>query len=267
MQRRRKSGGFTLIELLVVIAIIAILAAILFPVFAQARDKARQATCLNNCKQIGTATMMYAGDYDESLPFVTCADSFNGTGCPGPWQPGSLPWPISIQPYAKNTGFYSCPSDADKACFSKPEFGPILVGVNWPRATPGMTPQQMAQVFPLSYAANFWLSRSSWTGAGALYPVKLAEIQNPAKCMFASEYGKGTAPWSTTVYGTYYMIPGYNATATGRWTASKRHQKGRIFVFCDGHAKYVPDVTDAVTDAQVQAAYQARGVEFDPRVN
>src|SRR5437899_22610 len=70
VQQRRtcmRRTGFTLIELLVVIAIIAILAAILFPVFAQARDKARQATCLSNCKQIGLAHMMYAQDYDETF--------------------------------------------------------------------------------------------------------------------------------------------------------------------------------------------------------
>ena len=65
MGRKR---GFTLIELLVVIAIIAILAAILFPVFAQAREKARQTACLSNAKQIGTAVMLYAQDYDESFP-------------------------------------------------------------------------------------------------------------------------------------------------------------------------------------------------------
>jgi len=65
---RRQRWGFTLIELLVVIAIIAILAAILFPVFAQARDKARQASCLSNCKQMGTAWMMYTQDYDETFP-------------------------------------------------------------------------------------------------------------------------------------------------------------------------------------------------------
>ena len=69
MQRRPQSErGFTLIELLVVIAIIAILAAILFPVFAQAREKARQASCLSNCKQIGTASNMYVQDYDETFP-------------------------------------------------------------------------------------------------------------------------------------------------------------------------------------------------------
>src|SRR5688572_32605433 len=63
-----RRAGFTLIELLVVIAIIAILAAILFPVFAQAREKARQAGCMSNCKQLGLASNMYAQDYDEMLP-------------------------------------------------------------------------------------------------------------------------------------------------------------------------------------------------------
>src|SRR6187399_946348 len=66
--RQARNSGFTLIELLVVIAIIAILAAILFPVFAQAREKARQTTCLSNNKQIGMATMMYLQDYDERFP-------------------------------------------------------------------------------------------------------------------------------------------------------------------------------------------------------
>ncbi|MHB8994035.1 MAG: DUF1559 family PulG-like putative transporter [Armatimonadota bacterium] len=68
LSRTRRSAGFTLIELLVVIAIIAILAAILFPVFAKAREKARQTSCLSNLKQLGTATMMYAQDYDETYP-------------------------------------------------------------------------------------------------------------------------------------------------------------------------------------------------------
>ena len=66
----RKRRGFTLIELLVVIAIIAILAAILFPVFAQAREKARQATCLSNLRQVDVATQMYMQDYDEAVPWA-----------------------------------------------------------------------------------------------------------------------------------------------------------------------------------------------------
>src|SRR6266511_3956182 len=67
----RRHRGFTLIELLVVIAIIAILAAILFPVFAQAREKARQSTCTSNLKQLGNGLLMYTQDYDETFPFVS----------------------------------------------------------------------------------------------------------------------------------------------------------------------------------------------------
>src|SRR5881296_1860227 len=88
MQRSVKQRAFTLIELLVVIAIISILAAILFPVFAQARDKARQSACISNMKQIGTGIMMYAQDYDETLPFMHYPDqlkaphtAFNNAYC------------------------------------------------------------------------------------------------------------------------------------------------------------------------------------------
>jgi prepilin-type N-terminal cleavage/methylation domain-containing protein/prepilin-type processing-associated H-X9-DG protein len=119
---RRTQKGFTLIELLVVIAIIAILAAILFPVFAQARDKARAASCISNLKQMGTAWMMYTQDYDERFP-VNCISSNNTwgsgwsgdgplgecqlmpeMGCFGGWIGNTL------LPYTKNSGIYQCPS-------------------------------------------------------------------------------------------------------------------------------------------------------------
>jgi prepilin-type N-terminal cleavage/methylation domain-containing protein/prepilin-type processing-associated H-X9-DG protein len=96
--RRR---GFTLIELLVVIAIIAILAAILFPVFAQAREKARQTSCLSNTKQIGTAVQMYIQDYDETFPF---SDNFGVKIAGSPVQGGYQYWGDAIFPYTKNGG-------------------------------------------------------------------------------------------------------------------------------------------------------------------
>jgi prepilin-type N-terminal cleavage/methylation domain-containing protein len=98
----RRRRGFTLIELLVVIAIIAILGAILFPVFAQAREKARQAACLSNGKQIATGLMMYAQDYDERLPrWWTPTGGQNNQ---------ARDWKNDIEPYVKNWDIYRCPS-------------------------------------------------------------------------------------------------------------------------------------------------------------
>jgi prepilin-type N-terminal cleavage/methylation domain-containing protein len=93
--------GFTLIELLVVIAIIAILAAILFPVFAQAREKARQSACMSNMKQLGLAVLQYSQDADGTFPA--------GNHAPDSWANG---WPLTTAPYIKNLGVFRCPSDS-----------------------------------------------------------------------------------------------------------------------------------------------------------
>src|SRR5687767_318905 len=106
MMRRTQRLGFTLIELLVVIAIIAILAAILFPVFAQAREKARMSACINNMKQIGTSLMMYAQDYDETLPHIR----FHGGGACPPGQRCYV-WKNAIRPYLKSLDVLACPSN------------------------------------------------------------------------------------------------------------------------------------------------------------
>jgi prepilin-type N-terminal cleavage/methylation domain-containing protein/prepilin-type processing-associated H-X9-DG protein len=101
--------GFTLIELLVVIAIIAILAAILFPVFAKARDKARQTSCLSNMKQLGLATMMYVQDYDERMPDLRPSNGVAGMARPGPNGTCNY-WCDVIQPYVKNWQLFICPT-------------------------------------------------------------------------------------------------------------------------------------------------------------
>ena len=107
--------GFTLIELLVVIAIIAILAAILFPVFARAREKARQASCQSNLKQLGLAHIMYAQDYDET--FMKQQPCFNGTNG---WGNGSGKVQDVLQPYVKNAQLFVCPSKNDSISYAVP---------------------------------------------------------------------------------------------------------------------------------------------------
>src|SRR5436305_770201 len=98
--KRMKRRGFTLIELLVVIAIIAILAAILFPVFAQAREAARKSSCQSNEKQMGNALAMYIQDFDETYPPVT--NDPTGSATAGYAFPGNNCWAGMVQPYVKN---------------------------------------------------------------------------------------------------------------------------------------------------------------------
>jgi prepilin-type N-terminal cleavage/methylation domain-containing protein/prepilin-type processing-associated H-X9-DG protein len=103
--------AFTLIELLVVIAIIAILAAILFPVFAQAKEAAKKTACLSNNKQMGTALFIYASDYDDTL----CQTSWESALTPQPFNPGGtyqIHWTFLMQPYIKNWDMFVCPSDS-----------------------------------------------------------------------------------------------------------------------------------------------------------
>lgn len=111
-KRFRRSRGFTLIELLTVIAIIAVLAAILFPVFGQAREMARGTACLSNTRQIGSAVLMYAQDYDEQMvPWRNCPvrTQDGATACSIEDQRASL-WTSTLQPYLKSTQVLNCPS-------------------------------------------------------------------------------------------------------------------------------------------------------------
>jgi prepilin-type N-terminal cleavage/methylation domain-containing protein/prepilin-type processing-associated H-X9-DG protein len=125
----RRTRGFTLIELLVVIAIIAILAAILFPVFAKAREKARQTSCLSNLRQLGTGLLSYVQDYDGRYPDSRVMPSYAGqpAGYLGAWhiteygirmwydgsQNQLWGWPSVVSPYVKNTQIFKCPSDSE----------------------------------------------------------------------------------------------------------------------------------------------------------
>jgi len=170
-----KRNAFTLIELLVVIAIIAILAAILFPVFAQAREKARQSSCLSNMKQLGTAVMMYAQDHDETYPqaywYKNNAGDLNGY----------VQWSGMIRPYVKSEQVYVCPSDAGRG----------LVPTNPPDPAYGTTPTTPAldsQAPRLSYTVNAALLPRKRRSVDPANVVALGAVDAPASTILVAEF-------------------------------------------------------------------------------
>jgi prepilin-type N-terminal cleavage/methylation domain-containing protein/prepilin-type processing-associated H-X9-DG protein len=217
---KHNKHAFTLIELLVVIAIIAVLAAILFPVFAQARSKARQASCLSNTKQVITAVLAYAQDYDEVTPtqrvYGAVTDWNNqfawgaANGVPG--GPYYWLWAHRIQPYVKNWSVYVCPS-------SDPTEAPIYYWDDWTcMATASCWSQYRDNVWQgwLSYGHGSWMQRG------------LAEMDRPVDTVALAD-------------SPYYGLQGYNS---GRWNVTmghtaQRHNGGLNVAFFDGHSKWL----------------------------
>lgn len=241
-----KHKGFTLIELLVVIAIIAILAAILFPVFARARENARRASCQSNMKQIGLGFMQYTQDYDEKLPFMTIGDSYTANTA-ATWLPGSLGWPLSLQPYLKSRQILVCPSDTDKACFSRPAFETQLVEAGIPGASLTMTAAERAAALPLSYSTNYNLDKNNNNISAFAASAKLLLFTETTATI------PGGALSDTTNIGVYYTVPGYSGN---RWVGGARHLEGRNIAFADGHVKWFVNTGVAATEA----AWVGRGV-------
>lgn len=228
MTRRR---GFTLIELLVVIAIIAILAAILFPVFARAREKARQSSCASNLKQITLGLIMYAQDYDEKSALYAPWDW--GTpvvqttaGMPGAKYVVSngavagnfMSWMDIIHPYVKNTQIFECPS-----------------GVQW-NANSAFYGYNSA-LSGGAYNANY----RSTAGVGGSGPAKWSEIKRPAEAVMVMDYA--------IVYSLYANI--YDNF--GEWQANPAytfvhpHNEGTNIGFVDGHVKWYGRTDASVT--------------------
>jgi len=216
--RRR---GFTLIELLVVIAIIAILAAILFPVFAKAREAARKTACLNNGKQIGTGIMMYTQDYDETFPTA----DYGG-------------YVAQIQPYVKNIALWRCPSQSGG-------YQIRLYGVNWNNDP--TTPNVPTQV---GFVINNDVVGGAWS-----QPVRpVAELQAPAQTVMLGEtYVNGTtaqiafsvttasgAPGTTTVRGWNAIYTSAKPTSASSRLGA-HHNEGGNFIYGDGHVKWLKE--------------------------
>ncbi len=223
-----RKRGFTLIELLVVIAIIAILAAILFPVFAKAREKARQTSCLSNCRQLGTAALSYSQDYDEMYPLPMV---FNGTTVyyntwmaippwTGSWACMGMLAQNSVQPYIKNTQLYTCPSAPRANVYSPND--------TW-----------------VAYAFNSLLGARS---EGA--------TKSPATCILWCEWARnnGNAGLNIPAYGAYssgghtaanwFNTYSYSGSDEAyMWSTSfsldqRTHNDGLNYAYTDGHAKW-----------------------------
>jgi prepilin-type N-terminal cleavage/methylation domain-containing protein/prepilin-type processing-associated H-X9-DG protein len=197
---KRDLKGFTLIELLVVIAIIAILAAILFPVFARARENARRAACLSNLKQIGLGIMMYSQDYDEHYPVQTNYQISNYATSASP------NWIVEIQPYVKSWQLFVCPSATD--------------------ATSG-APSGNSKT---NYLGNGVVLQRS---------LSLAAIDSPASIILASEISTNSY-WSFLRPGSSDMTaspPKYSYWIYDS-NYSNLHFDGGNLLFADGHVKW-----------------------------
>jgi len=248
----KSSKGFTLIELLVVIAIIAILAAILFPVFAQAPEKARQASCISNNKQVGLAILQYVQDYDELFPSgVSFLPGTTNAMAPG------RAWAGETYPYSKSGQVLKCPDD--------------------PTPTVAAT-ATVPVLYPVSYAYNFNIPVTGAAIAALNAPastVLLCEIKNDTADVSnaATELPMGTqysatgdgltvlyadnavgtpgsdnanALYDTGVMGGYSSPAINNGGPTVPFPAyfnaalpKGRHTEGAIYMISDGHAKYL----------------------------
>ena len=243
----QSKSGFTLIELLVVIAIIAILAAILFPVFAKAREKARQTACLSNAKQLGLGVVQYITDYDETYP--------NGTYLYGPISG----WANQVYPYVKSTGVFVCPDDPTQYASNE---HPSDYGMNSDFGIQGNNNSGIPNIAYGQPSLNavaktvlFFEVQGNHSvditkvgeqlGAGRFFN---ASPSSPGVASFGLPSGGGSTSGGpcplpagkTLIYATGYMgrrgDGGVPCTFTG---PTGIHTDGSNFIMADGHAKWL----------------------------
>jgi len=265
--------GFTLIELLVVIAIIAILAAILFPVFAQAREAARTTVCLSNVKQLSLGAMMYVQDYDERFWTWNWGDYCNGgniaAGLP---RDSSAFWTMAIYPYIKNAQLYQCPDDIlqwDDAWANNEGqncsddngahdmFAPAPGVYYWDTGNAKWNPKYVSyganetldggtKLAAIKAPANFMLFgdcasqlADDWTGTGGANASNANIIVS--RVAFSSDPNGCCLMWDSSNTATYFenLTNDNGVPITGNYLDnSTRHHGGENISFTDGHAKY-----------------------------
>lgn len=231
--RRSRQVGFTLIELLVVIAIIAILAAILFPVFAQAREKARQTSCLSNMKQMGLGVMMYAQDYDNILPVTMDNEPYV--------------FVTRLNPYLKNRQITKCPSSSYAIGAIQQKQGnngqgnymtaPDSPCVGFGTSTLGAGKFYADVYAPLDYNVNPSFTEV-WTAVpGTSCGVKPGRslddgnLVAPAKATLMIDFPPAGYLWPAGQYG-------FNQNFWGGPNYKGRHNEGSVVLHADGHAKW-----------------------------
>ena len=235
---RRK--GFTLIELLVVIAIIAILAAILFPVFSRAREQARKTACLSNMKQLGQALMMYVQDWDETFPLLGCWGCGAGANADDPMYTVHA----KVQPYLKNIAVYDCPSADMSDVVAEGNIGRIRDPLTrWLGGKGRACPVDWAGHW-IDVGFNYWIV-CFWDfsyikrGGGGIPPIggiKLASMTHPAELVAAGDAVMMNACAKHVIWANACSAQCFPERQNDE---GARHTGGSNLVFADGHAKWM----------------------------